>query len=102
MSLDCAMENEEMEIEKDGNCSKGCDNIEGEHCKKKESGNISLPPFGLATFKMQGDLWLNDDPNDNEKISYLFSAAESWLKQLNVHHHDFNFFLEHAILEIGS
>lgn len=86
------MENEEMDIEKDGDYSKG------EQCKKKESGNISLTPFGLATYKMQGDLWLNDDPNDNEKISYLFCAADSWLKQLNVHHHDFNFFIENAIL----
>ncbi|XP_027358327.1 uncharacterized protein LOC113867294 isoform X2 [Abrus precatorius] len=80
----------------DLSCSMGWESNVGEKYKKKESGYVSLPPFGLATYKMQGDLWLNPEPYDNERISYLYSAADSWLKQLNVHHHDFIFFTLHS------
>ncbi|XP_022640071.1 uncharacterized protein LOC106769919 isoform X2 [Vigna radiata var. radiata] len=90
---DCAMECDEMEIGNDLCCSK-----EGEKCKKQKSDHVSLLPFGLATYKMQGDVWLNTDPYDNESISCLYSAADSWLKQLNVHHHDFNFFTLHSTM----
>ncbi|KAJ4844485.1 hypothetical protein Tsubulata_006321 [Turnera subulata] len=67
--------------------------------KAEGSGGISLPPFGLASYKMQGDLWINPETYDYERIFYLSSAADSWLKQLNVHHHDYNFFTCHAELE---
>uniref|UniRef100_A0A1J3INM2 Uncharacterized protein n=1 Tax=Noccaea caerulescens TaxID=107243 RepID=A0A1J3INM2_NOCCA len=53
---------------------------------------IPLPPFGLATYKMQGDLWGNTG-FDQDRLVYLQSAADSWLKQLNADHHDFTFFL---------
>ncbi|XP_061951146.1 uncharacterized protein LOC133674157 isoform X2 [Populus nigra] len=53
---------------------------------------ISLPPFGLATYKLQGNLWINPETSDDERMIYLESAADSWLKQLNVHHHDYSFF----------
>ncbi|XP_013613910.1 PREDICTED: uncharacterized protein LOC106320091 isoform X1 [Brassica oleracea var. oleracea] len=53
---------------------------------------IPLPPFGLATYKMQGDLW-GKTGFDQDRLVYLQSAADSWLKQLNVDHHDFNFFM---------
>ncbi|RYR58084.1 hypothetical protein Ahy_A05g023767 [Arachis hypogaea] len=77
--------------------------INGNKCKKKNQnkngssggGSISLPSFGLATYKMQEDLWLNPEPCEYERISYLYSAADSWLRQLNVYHHDFNFFTQH-------
>ncbi|KAG2384974.1 uncharacterized protein HKW66_Vig0120660 [Vigna angularis] len=89
----CAMECDEMEIGNDLCCSN-----EGENCKKQKNDHVSLLPFGLATYKMQGDVWLNTDPYDNESISCLYSAADSWLKQLNVHHHDFNFFTLHSTM----
>ena len=92
------MECDDIEIEKDICWSSGWGSIVGEKCKKKNSGYISLPPFGLATYKMQEDLWLNPEPYDYERISYLYSAADSWLKQLNVYHHDFNFFTLHPTL----
>lgn len=60
---------------------------------------ISVPPFGLASYKMQGDFWINPETSDLERFFYLSSAADSWLKQLNVHHHDYNFFTCHAELE---
>lgn len=53
---------------------------------------IPLPPFGLATYKMQGDLWAKTG-FEQDRLVYLQSAADSWLKQLNADHHDFNFFL---------
>lgn len=62
--------------------------------KRKEGECIALPPFGLATYKMQGDMWMSDgDGQDREKIMSLLSAADSWLKQLRVEHHDFNHFI---------
>ncbi|KAJ6296514.1 hypothetical protein OIU78_024378 [Salix suchowensis] len=74
----------------------GDDDIEadGTEGKRKGEGNecISLPPFGLATYKLQGNLWINPGTSDDERMTYLESAADSWLKQLNVHHHDYNFF----------
>lgn len=64
--------------------------------QSKDTGSsISLCPFGLATYKMQGNLWLNNETSDLEKIMTLCSAADSWLRQLRVHHHDFNFFITH-------
>ncbi|CAN8292768.1 unnamed protein product [Cochlearia groenlandica] len=58
--------------------------------------SLPLAPFGLVTYKLQGDLWGNQESCDQERLVYLRSAADSWLKQLNVHdHHDYNFFSMH-------
>lgn len=80
-------------------CVNGDDDIEanGAGSEQKgeghvQNGDISLPPFGLATYKMQGGLWINPETSDDERMVFLESAAGSWLKQLNVHHHDYNFF----------
>ncbi|KAG6526409.1 uncharacterized protein LOC122047608 [Zingiber officinale] len=62
---------------------------------EKTRGSISLRPFGLATYKLEGDLWINPETSDNEVMSTLYSAAYSWLKQLVVEHHDFDFFTTH-------
>ncbi|XP_015936229.1 uncharacterized protein LOC107462179 [Arachis duranensis] len=69
------------------------DDIEGGHEKKKEEEEgISLPPFGLATYKMQGgNVWVSG--RDQERLVSLLSVADSWLKQLRVQHHDFNYFM---------
>jgi hypothetical protein len=64
----------------------------GDKSKEESSGGISLPPFGLATYKLQGDLWIKPHTSDRERMIHLYSAAESWLKQLGIQHHDFNFF----------
>ncbi|KAL0697852.1 hypothetical protein Bca4012_053974 [Brassica carinata] len=54
---------------------------------------LPLAPFGLVTYKLHGGLWGNQESRDQERLVYLGSAAESWLKQLNVHdHHDYSFF----------
>ncbi|KAL5056569.1 hypothetical protein RYX36_037251 [Vicia faba] len=71
------------------------DEMEGTQEKKKKYEAISLAPFGLATYKMQGsNLWVSGNcGTDQEKVVSLCSVADSWLKQLNVHHHDFNYFM---------
>lgn len=57
------------------------------------SKRVPLAPFGFVTYKLQGDLWGNQESRDQERLVYLRSAADSWLKQLNVHdHHDYSFF----------
>ncbi|GMY12753.1 hypothetical protein FCV25MIE_07992 [Fagus crenata] len=69
-----------------------------EECKEESKDGISLPPFGLATYKLQGDLWIKPWTSDYERMIHLYSASESWLKQLGVHHHDFNFFSFHSTM----
>ncbi|CAM8893910.1 unnamed protein product [Rhodiola kirilowii] len=62
--------------------------------KRTESKGISLRAFGLATYRMQGDVWISGTSgSDQEKLVSLASVADSWLKQLKVQHHDFNFFM---------
>lgn len=61
--------------------------------KRKEGESITLPAFGLATYKMQGSLWVEGrGGRDQERLGSLCSVADSWLKQLRVQHHDFNYF----------
>ncbi|XP_009630004.1 uncharacterized protein LOC107780691 [Nicotiana tabacum] len=70
------------------------DDMENGKQKRKEGESIPLPPFGLGTYKMQGDVWLSDrNGRDQERLASLFSVADSWLKQLGVQHHDFNYFM---------
>ncbi|QHO14088.1 hypothetical protein S83_052865 [Arachis hypogaea] len=99
VSADCETESDNIDTEKDIYWWCGWGSTGGNKCKNKNGssggGSISVPPFGLATYKMQEDLWLNPEPCEYERISYLYSAADSWLKQLNVYHHDFNFFTQH-------
>jgi len=54
--------------------------------REEEKERISVSAFGMATYKMQGRLW------DNDRLLCFLSVADSWLKQLRVHHHDFTYF----------
>ncbi|XP_031373743.1 uncharacterized protein LOC116188488 isoform X2 [Punica granatum] len=68
-------------------------------CKERAHDKISLSPFGLATYKMQGDLWVNPEMTPEYlKFMHLQNAAHSWLKQLNAYHHDLSFFTHHSAL----
>lgn len=70
--------------------------------KGKEGESISLAPFGLATYKMQGDVWIsNKIGQDRERVLSMVSVADSWLKQLRVQHHDFNYFIGVRHKQIG-
>ncbi|XP_010549591.1 PREDICTED: uncharacterized protein LOC104820723 isoform X2 [Tarenaya hassleriana] len=74
---------------------------EGTSCCLDESTGkrIPLAPFGLSTYKMQqgGELWAKPGTYDHERLLYLNSAADSWLKQLNVYHHDYSFFTVNSV-----
>ncbi|KAI4319802.1 hypothetical protein MLD38_033357 [Melastoma candidum] len=59
---------------------------------KEGEGRSSLQPFGLATYKMQGNVWVSGSGQDHDRLTSLLSVADSWLKQLAVQHHDFNYF----------
>ncbi|KAF0893461.1 hypothetical protein E2562_025254 [Oryza meyeriana var. granulata] len=54
---------------------------------------VTLPPIGLATHKTDGDVWTSEDSGDQELATSLVGAADSWLKKLDVKHHDFDYFL---------
>jgi hypothetical protein len=77
-------------------CHPVADGKQNGHMDKK-SNTVSLPPFGLAAHKVHGSLWTNPMTGDHRKMDFLFSAADSWLKQLGVQHHDFNFFITHPM-----
>ncbi|MFS8031208.1 hypothetical protein Hanom_Chr17g01543111 [Helianthus anomalus] len=72
---------QDLDIEDQNGCS---------NRRRKQGEGIRLPPFGLATYKMQGDIWMSG--KDQEKLVSLVSVADSWLRQLSVQHHDFNHF----------
>ena len=63
----------------------------------QKANTVSLAPFGLAANKIQGSLWTNPRTGDHKRIVSLFGAADSWLKQLGVRHHDFNYFVTHSM-----
>ncbi|OIV90694.1 hypothetical protein TanjilG_15080 [Lupinus angustifolius] len=90
---DCANKYDEIDLGEDICCPSGWGSIIGEKLERKKSDYTSLSPFGLATYRFHGDFWLSPS-HDNEKLSDLFGAAESWLKQINAVHHDFNFFID--------
>ncbi|KAM5566321.1 hypothetical protein ABKV19_014821 [Rosa sericea] len=66
----------------------------GKTLERDESkGEMALPPFAVATYKMHGELWTNPETSDKEKIGFYLNAANSWLKHRKFQHHDFNFFI---------
>ncbi|KAD0618060.1 hypothetical protein E3N88_43975 [Mikania micrantha] len=59
------------------------------HPEEIGSPKISLPVFGLASYKLKAPLWTN---NESMLLTHLLQAAESWLANLQVNHPDFLFF----------
>ncbi|CAL0321081.1 unnamed protein product [Lupinus luteus] len=88
---ECANKYGEIDLGKDIYCPTGWGSIIGEKLERKNNDCISLHPFGLATYRFQGDVWLSPS-YDNETLYDLFGAAESWLNQINAAHHDYTFF----------
>uniref|UniRef100_A0A0E0BC57 Uncharacterized protein n=2 Tax=Oryza glumipatula TaxID=40148 RepID=A0A0E0BC57_9ORYZ len=64
---------------------------------EKKVSKTHLAPFGLAAHKLQGSLWTNPRTGDRDRMVSLFGAADSWLKQLGVQHHDYNYFITHPM-----
>ncbi|XP_019172471.1 PREDICTED: uncharacterized protein LOC109167854 [Ipomoea nil] len=58
----------------------------------KKSGGV-LYPFGMATYRLDDEIWINANTfDDYERIIDLYNDAKCWLKRLKFWHHDFNFF----------
>lgn len=53
---------------------------------------ISLPVFGLASYKFRGSLWTSNSGTDRQLVNSLLQAADSWLRLLQVNHPDYLFF----------
>ncbi|KAE8698859.1 putative Gamma-glutamyl-gamma-aminobutyrate hydrolase [Hibiscus syriacus] len=53
---------------------------------------MSLPVFGLASYKFKGSLWMPNGTTDCALAKNLFQAADNWLRHLHVNQPDFSFF----------
>ena len=57
---------------------------------------ISLPSFGLASYKFKGSLWTPTGGCEQQLASSLLQAADNWLKLHSVEHPDYRFFTSHG------
>ncbi|KAF7808845.1 DUF789 family protein [Senna tora] len=53
---------------------------------------LSLPVFGLASYKFRGPLWTPNGGYERQLASSLLQAADKWLRFLQASHPDFLFF----------
>lgn len=71
------------------------DNIQRSGPERDGGDTTVLSPFGMSTYRMEGDLWRRPGSSDRRRLSELHWAASSWLKQVGAHHPDFAFFTSH-------
>jgi len=57
---------------------------------------ISLPVFGLSSYKCRASTWTPNGGRESQFASSLLEAADSWLRLLHVDHPDFQFFSSHS------
>ncbi|CAI9774292.1 unnamed protein product [Fraxinus pennsylvanica] len=60
------------------------------------SSTISLPVFGLASYKLKGSILSPCAAHEREQESSLLHVADNWLRNLNVILPDYQFFLAHS------
>lgn len=53
---------------------------------------ISLPAFGLASYRYKVSLWTPNGGHQLQLSNSLLQAADNWLNLLHVNHPDFSFF----------
>ncbi|XP_041011886.1 uncharacterized protein LOC121255578 [Juglans microcarpa x Juglans regia] len=56
------------------------------------ASKMTLPVFGLASYKFKGSLWTPNGGFERQLANSLLQAADNWLRQLQVNHPDFLFF----------
>ncbi|XP_019197397.1 PREDICTED: uncharacterized protein LOC109191264 isoform X2 [Ipomoea nil] len=59
------------------------------------ASKISLPVFGLASYKLKGSLVSPFGPRESKQENSLLLAADDWLRSLKVFLPDYQFFLSH-------
>ncbi|GJN05446.1 hypothetical protein PR202_ga23072 [Eleusine coracana subsp. coracana] len=58
-------------------------------------GKITLPLIGLASYKLNGSMWMSNQHHEQQLTTSLLKAADDWLCQRQVDHPDYRFFLSH-------
>ncbi|XP_042379028.1 uncharacterized protein LOC121971701 isoform X1 [Zingiber officinale] len=53
---------------------------------------VSLPTFGLASYKFRGSIWTPNGGREFQLVNSLVQEAEKWVRRLNVDHPDYSFF----------
>uniref|UniRef100_A0A5B6YXJ2 DUF789 domain-containing protein n=1 Tax=Davidia involucrata TaxID=16924 RepID=A0A5B6YXJ2_DAVIN len=61
-------------------------------CEMDGVPKISLPVFGLASYKFEVSLWTPNGERDLQLVNSLLQVADNWLTLLQVNHPDFLFF----------
>lgn len=61
-----------------------------------KSPKISLPVFGLSSYKFRGPTWTSNGSSEWQQAHSLLQSAEKWLRLHCVKHPDFQFFLSHS------
>lgn len=56
---------------------------------------LSLPIFGMATYKFKISVWDHNKVEESPKANALLRSADEWLRLLNVDHPDYSFFISH-------
>jgi hypothetical protein len=64
------------------------------HCVNA-AGKLTLPVFGLASYKLRSSIWSSNRPEEQHRAASLMQAADDWLRHRQVYHPDFRFFLTH-------
>lgn len=59
------------------------------------SSKMSLPIFGLASYKLRGSILTPSGPHEWQQANSLLQAADNWLQHLQVNLPDFKFFISH-------
>ncbi|GAA0185233.1 hypothetical protein LIER_32521 [Lithospermum erythrorhizon] len=58
---------------------------------------LSLPTFGLASYKLKVSVWDSDGVDESQKVNSLSQAADNWLRLLQVNHPDYTFFISREV-----
>uniref|UniRef100_A0A0D9W102 DUF789 domain-containing protein n=1 Tax=Leersia perrieri TaxID=77586 RepID=A0A0D9W102_9ORYZ len=64
------------------------------HCANA-TGKLSLPAFGLASYKLRSSIWASDGAQ-GQRFSSLMEEAGNWLSCVQVEHPDFRFFVSRS------
>lgn len=61
-----------------------------------KSPKISLPVFGLSSYKFRGPTWTSNGSSERQQAHSLLQSAEKWLRSHCVEHPDFEFFVSRS------
>ncbi|KAL6897375.1 hypothetical protein ACP4OV_007071 [Aristida adscensionis] len=72
-----------------------CPSFGGMNRSMNAAGKLTLPVFGLASYKLRSSIWSSNRPEEQQLAASLMKAADDWLRHRQVYHPDFRFFLTH-------